>query len=416
MLRRVNLGAWGIVLGVGALSKSAAAESNTRFHIGLESSIYNSTSIEGTTSTASNSTSSAEDTKYVSKTSGFGLPGDPSLPFGVLLGDHWDLGARFGYTTASYKVGNDSTAANVESSAFVFSPYLAYLAGSRDSNVRFTVGATAGLGSTSSTATWPSTSGSSAPPPTETTTSLTQFGAFLGIRAFVNEMGSLDPMLMLLRSSATYKAGSTSVDMTGTTIQLGVGFSFWSRGGETTDAPTSPAPHPAAPASASPSAAQPPGDAAPAAEPVERSDRITLSMGDSHAVTFILGPANEAPQVTVILRDDAFAANSSCKSVTFHAFRQEETAIDVSAAMASTNTRRFPILKGSIALDRLRLLTMAPLASNASAPDHWIDVCEQRWLLYEEDRGRLKRFFDALPPPSPALPPDDAPSQPPAPQ
>ncbi|HEY5959138.1 MAG TPA: hypothetical protein VIV60_21420 [Polyangiaceae bacterium] len=67
-----------------------------------------------------------------------------------------------------------------------------------------------------------------------------------------------------------------------------------------------------------------------------------------------------------------------------------------------------------IALERLRLLVAAPLASSAAAPDHWIDVCSERWVLNDSERARLKRFLEALPPPAVSATP--APGSPPTPQ
>jgi hypothetical protein len=400
MFRRATLGVCAVLVGVGTYASNGAAQS--RFHIGLESSVYSNNSVEGErapTSSSSSSSSNDTPTKYVAKVSRFGLPGSAALPIGVLLGDHWDLGARFAYDSTTTKLGVDASAPEVGQSTVSLSPYLAYLAGSRGDSVRFTVGASVGVGtSTISTKTQDTSSSSStSSTTTETTTSATQLGAFIGLRGFVSDMGSVDPALMVLRNSTSYKLGDTSVDLTGTSILLNVGFTFWTGG-----AAAAPSATPNTTSSTTPSA---PGATASAtsdapAPPTERSDWITLPMGDSHAVTFMLAPAGEAPEVTVVLRDEAFTPQNTfnCQSATFHAFRQEETVVELTPGMASSNTRRFPILKGKIALDRLRLLVASPIASSAAAPDHWLDVCGTRWMLAEGERGRLKRFFDALPP------------------
>ncbi len=395
MLRRASQGTWVIALVVVAWTERSFAESGSRFHLGLETSIYGSTSLDGTYTQDSNSTSPTE-TKVVSKDSGFGLPGNTALSLGGLFGDHWDLGARFGYRNASTKSGSEATASDVDTSVLTIAPYLGYLAGSRGGKARFTIGLTAGLGSGTSTTSTPGTN--SAPAASvETTLSETQYGAFIGLRTHPADVFSIDPMLMLMRTSATAKWGdSGAVDLSGTSLMLNIGFSFWTGDGAPATANLVPAPAPTPPQPAATEASNVPAVPSGAAGVEARSDRITLAFGESRAITFIQAPAYAEPSVTVVLRDEGTEGGiASCRQITLHAPNQEDTLLDVTPGMASTATHRVPILKTSVSVAKLRRLVALPIAINAPVPDHWVNVCSQRWGLPEDQRGRLMRHLDA---------------------
>ncbi|HEY5959137.1 MAG TPA: hypothetical protein VIV60_21415 [Polyangiaceae bacterium] len=352
MFKRVTLGAWGVLLSVATFSGTSAAGAPARVHVGLETYVYGSTSVEGTVSTSTSSGASIAGPRYVSNTSGFGVPSGVALPFGILLGDHWDLGARFGYTTRSQKAGVEASAPTQDESAVAVAPYVAFLGGSHENRIRFTVGVTAGLGSSSISTTTPSNTNPSAQPSAsetfDATMSTTQYGAFIGLRGFVNALGSIDPLVTVMRTSATLEAGANSVDMTGTTVLVGIGLSLWLGGTRSATSPVPPAAEVAVPTDTPTPAPRSvvAANTSPASyPPVKRTDRITLAMGDAHAVTLILGTASDTPEFSVILRAPGFANDSSCKSAVLHALRQADTAIELSAAMASTNAGRIQILK-----------------------------------------------------------------------
>jgi len=72
---------------------------------------------------------------------------------------------------------------------------------------------------------------------------------------------------------------------------------------------------------------------------------------------------------------------------------------------------RFQVLKASVPVDTLKKMVVAPIASNASVPEHWIDVCSQRWKISEEERSHLKEFVVNLPPSATPLEPAPAASE-----
>lgn len=416
MFRRASAGAWLIALAVAAWSDRGLAEGNSTFHLGLETSIYSTTSLDGSapsTAAGGNSTS----TKVVSKQSGFGLPGGAALSLGVLFSDHIDLGTRFGYASGSVKAGSESTAAQVDTSTFTIAPYLAWIAGSRGDQARFTAGFTAGLGSGKTKTSIPAMSGTTSEPESlETTLSTTEYGAFLGLRCHASDVVSIDPMLMLMRDTATYKSGSGSdVDLTGTALMLNIGISLWTGGETPATAPGTPTVQPTATPGADGNAPTD-GSASPggAEAPEARSDRITLSFEESRAMTLVRDSNKEVPSVSVVLRDDGTEGGiTECEQVTLHAPNQEDIPIEVTRGMATISTRRFVVLKGSLPVEDLRRLVAVPIASNASAPDHWIGVCSERWQLRESERRRLKWYLSAWPrtkTPKPAATPPAAPA------
>ena len=108
-------------------------------HVGLETSIYSNTSIEGTATVNGVAGASANEVKISRKGSTLGLPGYSSLTAGFILGDNFDLGARLNYLKHTADSGDSS----LETSEFGFTPYLAYLSGSHGDDVRAVCGATA---------------------------------------------------------------------------------------------------------------------------------------------------------------------------------------------------------------------------------------------------------------------------------
>ncbi len=400
MCRFDTWGAWAVVLGVFVWTEQSSAEPDTRVHLGLDTSIYSNTSIDGTTNVSGTGGSSASSTKAVANSSQVGFPGNTTLTLGALFNDAVDLGARFGYQSSTTKVGSGASTPERTTSVVTASPYIAYLAGSREDSLRFTMGIFGGIGS-GTTEEKQAGTGGTASTSTEATLTSTEYGAFMGLRGFTGNVMSLDPMILLARNSSTYKFdGNAEVDLTGVTFMLNIGFTLWTGG----------SPTPIKPAAARAPAAQnsdtePPSEPRPLPVPADKSYRITLNLDEGRKVTLVGKPKSEDPDVVIGLRDgDNDIRQRKCTQITFHAPNHEDIVIDVESAMASNATRRYPVLKGLVPIEVIRRLVVAPTASDAAAPDHWIDVCEQKWHLLESERRRLKKYAMGLPkvPPKPA--------------
>lgn len=412
MANRANLASFSVFSIVGAFCGWSSAEDSSRIHLGVETSIVNSTSADGTLS-ASGGSSTGTNNKIVANSTEYGLPGTPALSLGVMLGEHVDLGTRLYYESSTTKLGLESTAAEVETSGYQINPYIAYLGGDSSDSARFTIGVAAGLGSGTSKTTIPtSASGSATSASSETKTGTFQYGAFLGLRAFPSQWASFDPMVMLMKTSMTSEpSGGVETDLSGMSLMLNVGFSLWFGG-----KPASSAAMPSGPAKA-PGAAPTPGEppaVVPAATttdppqyattaPAERTDRITIPLGDAGAMTLILKDEDSERSFLLVLRESQSGSSlSTCQQVTLHAGIEEEILLDVAPGMAATAGTRVPILKGFLTTEQLSTLTRAPRASATAEPDHWLGVCGRQWKLVEGERDRLKRFVGSLPAMKPA--------------
>jgi len=82
--------------------------------------------------------------------------------------------------------------------------------------------------------------------------------------------------------------------------------------------------------------------------------------------------------------------------------------VEAAWGTASSQAMRFQVLKASISVDTMKAMVATPIAANASVPEHWIDVCSQRWKITEGERARLKEFVAALPPANTATEPTRA--------
>ena len=396
MIGRLGLQAM-VLFGVAAWTCRGAANSDSRFHLGLETSIYAKTSLEGTITSDSTSGSANTQISMKGDDSQFGLPGSSAISLGVLLSDHIDLGARFGYTSQTSQSGSSSTAPTVETSALQFDPYVAYLAGSSGDSLRLTIGLLGGLGSGSVKSTSPSSSGSNSTS-YEVSTSTKEYGGFLGVRGFVNEVVSIDPMLVVMATSGTGQVGTLAdVSMSGSSVMLNIGFTLWT-GGDA-PAPTTKRQSSAPVSTEAAAAAQAGGSSEP--QRVVRKPKsgpVTLSFGNERTITFIRDKSTAGATVTMMLRDPGPNNNiATCGQITLHAANQTDTVVEAVSGTASSMALRFPVLNASVPAEKLKLMAIAPIANNASVPEHWIDVCDQRWKIFEDERLHLKEFIDSLP-------------------
>jgi|WetSurMetagenome_2_1015567.scaffolds.fasta_scaffold439273_2 hypothetical protein len=100
----------------------------------------------------------------------------------------------------------------------------------------------------------------------------------------------------------------------------------------------------------------------------------------------------------MMLRDPGPNNNiATCGQITLHAANQTDTVVEAVSGTASSMALRFPVLNASVPAEKLKLMGIAPIATNASVPEHWIDVCDQRWKIFEDERLHLKEFIDSLP-------------------
>lgn len=392
MLRKSHVG---LALCSCLLGWTGRGSAETEVHLGLETSLYSNTSVEGTSVVSGvGGSSSSTEVKVSQTTSEFGLPGSSSLTFGVLFGDHFDLGTRFGYVSRTNN--SDSSGSKVENSTFSLAPYLAYLTGAHGDVARVAFGLTAGLGSGSVKTTTQSTGGTSATSSAEVSVDSKSYGAFFGLHGFASDTVSIDPMLMVMSTSAT---SSGNVDLSGLTFMLSVGLSLWTGGSSTM---TTPLPSHSASSDASNG---PTGDntedAGAKVVPKPRSGSVTLKFGQERTITFVRNIKSDEPLVFVLVRDPGQEeVLKACNQLTLHAVNQKDTQLDAAPGTASSQSMRFTVLKAAVYVEDLRAMGAAPIANNASAPEHWIDVCDQRWKVAEEERSHLKEFIDALPSPS----------------
>lgn len=389
----------------------AAASSAPQAHVGLEATILDSTSLEGTAGVGG--------PKVVASSTEFGFPTGAAFSLGFMLSPNVNLGARIGFAAMSVTSGVKGSTEEKEGSTYYIDPYLAYLGGRHGDKARFTVGVNAGIGS--------SYAG-------EAEMQMTQYGAFIGVRAYPYDRVSVDPMLAVMRGSAKSGEGATEVEMTGTSIMLKLGFTLWLGGtaspkertvtatgdlaARTALAPIAAPPLTTAPSNAAVAAVAPPAPAAPVASPTPvQSDRVTVPLGEGRALTLIAGVAGTAPDLLLVLRDST-PENSidSCREVTLHAANQPESTLELAKGMAAISIGRIPILKGKVGLDTIKVFAVAPIANAAAASDHWLSVCGKRWLMSEADRANLKVFLEqqlVKAPPTPAPEPTAAPAAPP---
>jgi len=408
-----------VFVGISSVGALGWAGQPARFHLGLEASIVNSTSTDGTTPSSSSSTTS-DSVKIVSNTTQFGLPGGAALSLGALVGRNFDIGTRFGYVSQTTKAGAESVAAEVETSAFTLTPYLAYVGGEPESHVRFTGGLAAGIGSGSTKTTTPGSStgiGTTTSKSVEDSFSTVQFGLFAGLRGFASHNFSIDPMATVMKSSLTFKnAGGSDVDLSGLSFMLSVAFTLWS-GGAGAAVATAAAPGATAPQSASGLAEAGtaadvqgnPSETPP--EPVVKApmDRITLPLGDERAVTLLVNLKSPAQTVKLVLRESTEQSNiATCQQIALHAPNHEDVSASASLGRATISTGVVPVLKAELPLESVRVLVDAPIGEASLSPNHWIDVCGRHWYLGERSRNQLKRFVDAVPAAVPSAAPSSA--------
>src|SRR5512138_3868460 len=114
------------IVGVMTWSSGAVAATPPRAHVGLEASLLSRTSTEVNVPTETPYGGAPTSTKVVANSTRFGLPGSAALSAGLLLVQKVDIGLRFGYATDTTKVGAESAAIEMETTALVFDPYAAY--------------------------------------------------------------------------------------------------------------------------------------------------------------------------------------------------------------------------------------------------------------------------------------------------
>jgi hypothetical protein len=290
------------------------------------------------------------------------------------------------YVSQSSTSGTSDSAPTVDLTGVEFYPYLGYLTGSPGSSLRFTVGFTAGYGSTSVSTTSNSVSSS------DSSLAMTEFGGYLGVRGFVNDVLSIDPTLMIMSSSASGGGAYSGIELSGTHVALNVGFSLWSRGHRTEPmrAPAQAA-APQAPAPASGNGSSP---GVGVGNPV--SSGINLVFGSERSIIF--KPTDGSTTATVIVRDSGPGnVIGTCRQLVFHAPNQQDVVFEAQSRWASSGSLHFPVLTTQVPLSELRSMVQIPIASNATASEHWVEVCDQRWNVFESEQQRLKMFIEALP-------------------
>jgi hypothetical protein len=353
-----------------AISVRAVAASNTPVHLGLESSLYSSTSISGSVNAG---TSQGTVDQTVTEV---GFPGSTFVSMGALLGDQFDLGLRFGYLSQKSESGVGSSSLKI--TTFEFDPYLAFVTGSNRDTLRAAFGITGGLGSTSVN---------------ESSADSKSYGAFIRLYGFVGNTASIDPAITV--QSAHHS--SSGIDFSGLTGMLSLGVSLWP---SRSVMPADERPRHRAAENSDASASD---DGASAVSPrvVNRPTPgiVVLKFGDERTMTFVRDAKGAKPSIVVLVRDPTQEGMLSvCNQLTFHALNQEDQAVVAAWGTASSQAMRFGVLKASVPVETLSKMVAAPIANNAAVPEHWIDVCTQRWKITEEERSHLKEFVENLPP------------------
>ena len=376
-------------------SLQAAADTDTQVHLGLEASIYSNSSITG--SSKVDTVSGQTEVKSEQTVSEFGLPGSANLSLGVLLNDQFDLGMRFGYS--SHKTGTGSSGATTEISGFEADPYLAFVTGTHRDSARVALGILGGLGSASVKFTTPS-SGSSASTSSDSSADSKSYGAFLKLYGMVGDSASIDPAFTVMSTHAS----SSGIDLSGVTYMLSVGVSIWP-GRTVTSAEDRPKHRRSVEGSVASNANSTDNESAatPQVTTKPKPGIVVLKFGSERTITFLHDAKSTEPDVIVLVRDPAQQdALSTCNQLTFHAENLPEDAVEAASGTASSQAMRFPVLRASVSVETLRKMVSAPIANNASIPQHWIDVCTQRWKITEQERSHLKEFVRSLPPSGPA--------------
>lgn len=357
-------------------------------HIGLDATVATSVSMEGSRDTGAGSST------YVQKSTRFGIPAAASATLGAMLGDHVDLGARLGFSTETSKQGSDSSAPEATLRTLLVSPYLAYVGGEPDARTRFLFGLTTGFGSANLSA--EATGGGAS---SETTVTLIQYGALLGLRSFVLDQVSLDPTLLLTRSTGTgtFAGLDEDVSLSGLALSLNLGLSFWI--GRHPTSPTAVSTEGGTPA---PVASDEPS-AAVSTEPEQSSSPIRISgKSASVALTLVEGKVvnlttnlASADQTTkLLLRDpDLSEKDLACQAAVIHAPNHEDVSVELSTVNLNTPSGPAPVLKAELPLESLRILVDSPHHQPTMVPEHWIDVCGRHWYVPESSRDSLREYF-----------------------
>lgn len=88
---------------------------------------------------------------------------------------------------------------------------------------------------------------------------------------------------------------------------------------------------------------------------------------------------------------------SQCTKVLLHARDEQDVSVEVHHKRISAPSGNLSILSGTTDVGHLRPLTAAPVLTEImTSPDHWIEVCGQRWVLTPVMRRQLKDYVDSL--------------------
>jgi hypothetical protein len=267
--------------------------------------------------------------------------------------------------------------------------------GSYQNRARFSIGATAGLGTGSGKTTIEYSDSDTSDNSSKSSTNTTQFGAFLGLRGFVSDSVSMDPSVMLLKTSQSIDndGDSGKDELSGLSAMLNLGISVWFGGRPQATVDTT------AVAAPAPVTNNQDDDAALAKAIAEQpgltTDRITLKVGEGRAITVIVTSTQPNQPAQLIFREtNAVSGLSTCGGISMHVLSAEDTGIPTSPGKLSGPTGEVATIKGELPFEKLVTLVASPLA-NAVMPDHWFDVCGSRWFIYEVERGKLLKFIKA---------------------
>jgi hypothetical protein len=399
------VGCW-LALGCLVWCNPVHGQTNTRFHIGLDATLYNYTKTDATiaaptTSSSSSTSTSNSSTTITSKSRQFGLPSAVALSVGALFKDHIDAGLRFEYSNRLAKSGIESLAVETEVSTYALNPYLAYHSGSQSSTNRFVIGVTAGLGSTTSKATVPvdpANSRTTDPSTSESTTGTKQFGAFIGWRWFPFNRFSFDPTFALMKNYASLDSGGSSHDLSGVTYALIVGFTLWSPPATGALSSTTPPETKNAAEGATPSPALAVGSESASVPAKDAKKRLTLALGDNRLMTLIASDtATTESKVAVVLVERVPNSNvESCDRVVLHVPGQQDISVDGAHATISSGKDQVPILKVMVPHRDLLNLAESPRSGSSTAADQWLELCGQNWPLRGDVLDSLREYLGAL--------------------
>jgi hypothetical protein len=375
-----------------------AADSELQAHLGVENSLFTSTSTETTLPASSAGGTTVPERKIVSSSSEFGLPGSSALTFGVLAMDHLDFGLRLAYSSQSIKTGVDTAANTTSTSGFTIDPFAAYVFGPPENAVRFKAGLCAGIGSGGVKTETPSTSPTAPATSVDSSYTTTQWGALVGVNAHVSDLVSLDPNAMLLKTSL--KLSSPDTSLSGLTFMFNVGISFWFGGHAPSPAPNAPTVTAGGAVPGEPTTGErvvaggkpesedtPSGDAQQAPKD---NTHFTLPLGDNRVAILTLHTSGEEKTVGIMLRESSSDSNlATCKEIALHAPNKDEVNLATTPTRVSSQNGAIWYSKSSISLEQFSALIASPIAKWSLESDHWFVVCGRHWPLAESERLRL---------------------------